>query len=42
MIQERCNNVMLLRCHKNKTDLPDMPAIMKDFVMQGRSVFGSC
>ena len=33
MIQERCNNVVLLRCHKNKTDLPDMPAIMKDFVM---------
>ena len=32
MIQERCNNVMLLHCHKNKTYLLDMPAIMKDFV----------
>ena len=32
MMQERLNNVMLLHCHKNKTDSLDMSEIIKDFV----------
>ena len=32
MTQERLNNVMLLHCHKNKTESLDMSAITKEFV----------
>ena len=32
MTQKRLNNVMLLHCHKNKTDSLDMSAITKEFV----------
>ena len=41
MMQERLNNVMLLHCHKNKTDSLDM----KDFVSTNharKNYFGSC
>ena len=44
MTQERLNNVMLLHCHKNKTDSLDISAITKEFVSVNdarKNYFGS-